>query len=90
MRSQGKDKVELSELLISEHCNVVLDGDAASHGQPENMIEKKEEEEAAAWKDPGRQQRLEILTEVSSLLNDDSDNSSAATLPFSPRPEDKL
>ena len=54
------------------------------------MIEKKEEEEAAAWKDPGRQQRLEILTEVSSLLNDDSDNSSAATLPFSPRPEDKL
>ena len=52
----------------------------ASLRPAEDMVEK----------DPGRERRLQILSEVSSLLNEDSDNSSEVTLPFSPQLEDQL
>ena len=75
------DKVEVSAVqwwCLFHRYNIVVGGDTVTASQ------EKEE----TWEDPGTQRRLQILSEVSSLLNEDSDGSS--TLPWSPRPEDQL
>ena len=60
----------------------IPDSDTAGQSKPEDMME--------AWEDPGLEQRTQILTEVSTLLNEDSNGSSEETLPYSPRPENGL
>ena len=78
-RSQVGDN---KSVCSSQHFNVLLDEETDSKSQPEDM-EKGEEEED----NNGVQQRKEILSEVASLLHEDSVGSSDRTLPYSPLPD---
>ena len=85
MRSQAEVEVSVvdGQCWSRRYNNIVLEGDVATYSQPEDM-----NEEGAG---PGPSKRSQILSEVSSLLNEDSgDGSSEVTLPCSPRSEDQL
>ena len=69
----------------SQHFNVLLDEETDSKSQPEDM--EKEEGEEEEEDNNGVQQRKEILSEVASLLHEDSVGSSDRTLPYSPLPD---
>ena len=65
----------------SQYFDLFLGGDNTS--QHEDMQQLEEDEETGV-------QRMQILSEVASLLNEDSGTSSDTTLPYSPRDEDQL
>ena len=70
-----------------QHFNVLLDGRTDRKSQPEDMEREEGEEEEDEEDNNGVQQRKEILSEVASLLHEDSGGSSDRTLPYSPLPD---
>lgn len=67
----------------SQYFDLFLGWDTANPSQHEDMQQLEEDEETGV-------QRMQILSEVASLLNEDSGTSSDTTLPYSPRDEDQL
>ena len=67
----------------SHYFDLFLGWDTANPSQHEDMQQLEEDEETGV-------QRMQILSEVASLLNEDSGTSSDTTLPYSPRDEDQL